>query len=174
MAAGGFSNATLRYSSASRLRLRIIKPLDLALKADFEKLALGKEALQLHDSVLRAIGPMNHIEHNVHAKVASDRSFCSLPGISRTHEFAHQSDSIWPGQRQSYHRAGLHERFQVWIKGPIQDMGIVFGELIIRKQHHLAADNLQAGCLKSINHIAAMAIRKAIRLKQYKSRLHQN
>jgi hypothetical protein len=43
----------------------------------------------------------------------------------------------------------------------------VFGEFIILKKHHFAADNLQAGCLKSINHIAAMAIRKAIRLKQY-------
>src|SRR5262249_10939201 len=141
-----------------------------ALKADFEKLRIGKESLQLHDSILRAIGPVNHIEHDVPAKVASDRSLCGLSGISRTHEFADQSDSVFPGQRQGNHRAGLHERLKVWIKGPIQDVGVVFGEFIIRQQHHLAADDLQAGCLKSIDHIAAMAIRKAIRLKQYKSR----
>src|SRR5215469_18001017 len=68
-----------------------------ALKADFEKLRIGKESLQLHDSILRAIGPMNHIEHDVPAKVASDRSLCGLSGISRSHEFADQSDSILAG-----------------------------------------------------------------------------
>jgi hypothetical protein len=117
---------------------------------------------------------MNHIEHNVPAEVASDRSFRGFPRIGWTHKVADERHGIFTGQCQGDNRAGLHKRFQLRIKGPIQDVGIVFGEFIIRKEHHLAANNLQAGCLKSINHIAAMAICKAIRLKQYEGRFDHN
>src|SRR6476659_5838576 len=127
---------------AARVPSTIDKPRNSTLEAHFEKLVVGKEALQFSSSVPWAVGSMNHIEHYVPAEIASDRSFRGFARIGRTHQFTDQRHRIFTGQRQGNHRAGLHKGFELWIKRPVQDMSIMFGQLIIRQEHHLAANNL--------------------------------
>src|ERR1700722_15932148 len=43
-----------------------------AFDGEFEKLAIGKKALQLQGSILRAVRSVDHIDHGVFPEIASD------------------------------------------------------------------------------------------------------
>jgi hypothetical protein len=113
--------------------------------ADF---AFVEEARDLGFGGFRAVGSVADVAHfgvfGFLAKVAADRAGGSFFGVCWSEQVTDTGDDVVSAEGESHDRSLLHETADRGEERHLGDVGVVLGENLVRKRHHLDATDFES------------------------------
>ena len=128
-------------------------------------LAREEESLDFDSGVFCRIGGVADVFHAGSAHVAADGAGGGFGGIGRAEEIADGGHSVFTFEHKGEHGAGAHKFNDLWKKGAIGDVRIVFLEKIIGQGNELGGADLKSRFFKPADNFAYVMAVEAVRFE---------
>ena len=130
-------------------------------------LARVEETLHFDSGVFRGVGGVADVFHAGGAHVAADGSCGGDRGIGGAQQIADGGDGVFAFEHEGEYGAGAHKFNDLWEKGAVGDVRIVFLEEIIGEGDELDGADFEAVFFKTTNNFAGVMAVEAVGFKQY-------
>ena len=130
-------------------------------------LARVEETLHFDSGVFRGVGGVADVFHAGGAHVAADGSCGGDRGIGGAQQIADGGDGVFAFKHEGEYGAGAHKFNDLWEKGAVGNVRVVFLEEVIGEGDKLGGADFEAGFFKASDDLAGVMAVEAVGFEQY-------
>ena len=129
-------------------------------------LARVEKTLYFDSGVFYGVGGVADVFHAADAEVAADGSDGGLRGICGAEEVANGLDGVFAFEHEGEYGAGAHKFNDLWEKGAVGNVRVVFLEEVIGEGDKLGGADFEAGFFKASDDLTGVMAVEAVWFEQ--------